>query len=231
MPQQVVAPRVLHGGFEGEHQHPFGAHAFGELVGGEGLAEAHLGVPQVMAWAVRLLFVHLGEVVGGLSHRLRLLIAHLVVEVAHCLDVRIAMADGHVCRLCLAQGTATPLTDEFLAHAAQVVVEVVVAEALAAAVGIEGVVVPQQVVGLVRFRDGVLLVDALVHIDAARLPDLDPSREGNVIVHVDLRHYAPPVGEYLVYRLHNQSLLSLFHRPYHALNKGNLVLVQAVLLV
>ena len=106
-----------------------------------------------------------------------------------------------------------------------------VAEALAAAVSIEGVVVPQQVVGLVRFGDGVLLVDALVHIVAARLPDLDPAWEGNVVVHVYLRHGAPAVGEDLVYCLHIQNLSLLFHRPYHALNKGNLVLVQAVLLV
>ncbi|MDY6327374.1 MAG: hypothetical protein SPL47_08695 [Bacteroidales bacterium] len=156
-----------------------------------------------MAWAVRLLFVHLGKVVGGLLHRLRLLIAHLVVEVAHCLDIRIAVTHGHVCGLGFAQGTAAPLADEFLAHAAQEVVDVVVAEALAAAVGVEGVVVPQQVVGFVRFGDGVLLVDALVHIDAARLPDLDPSRKGDVVVHVDLRDLSVVVREYLVCALHN----------------------------
>jgi hypothetical protein len=107
----------------------------------------------------------------------------------------------------------------------------VVAEALAAAVGVEGVVVPQQVVGLVRFGDGMLLVDALGHIGAARFPDLDPARESNVVVHVDLRDGTPAVGEDLVYCLHNQNLSLLFHRPYHALNKGNLVLVQAVPLV
>ena len=102
MPQQILFPRIFHGGLESEHQHPFGAHAFGKLVGGKGLAETHLGVPQVVTGAVRLLFVHLGEVVGGLPHRLRLLIAHLVVEVAHRLDVRIAVTHGHVSRLCLA---------------------------------------------------------------------------------------------------------------------------------
>ena len=109
--------------------------------------------------------------------------------------------------------------------------EVVVAETLAAAIGVEGVVVPQQVVSLVRFGDGVLLVDALGHIGAARFPDLDPAGESDVIVHVDLRDGTPAIGEDLVYCLHNQNLSLLFHRPYHALNKGNLVLVQSVLLV
>lgn len=231
MPQQIIAPRVFHGRLKGEHQHTLRPHAFGKLVGSEGLAEAHLGVPQVVAGAIGLLFVHPGEVVGGLSHRLRLLIAHLVVEVAHRLDVRIAMAHSHVCRLRLAQGAAAPLANEFLAHTAQVVVEVVVAEALAAAIGVEGVVVPQQMVSLVRFGDGMLLVDALIHIDAARLPDFDPAWEGNVVVHVDLRDSTSAVGEDLVYCLHNQNLSLLFHRPYHALDKDNLVLVQTVFLV
>ena len=208
MPQQVIAPRVFHGRLKGEHQHTLSPHAFGELVGGEGLAEAHLGVPQVVTGAVGLLFVHPGEVVGGLSHRLRLLIAHLVIEVAHSLDVRIAMAHGHVCRLCLAQGTAAPLADEFLAHAAQVVVQVVVAEALATAVGIEGVVMPQQVVRLERFGDRVLLVDALVYILSARLPDLNPSREGNVVVHIDLRDGTPHFGKNLLCSLHNMKVCS-----------------------
>ena len=106
-----------------------------------------------------------------------------------------------------------------------------VSEALAAAVGIEGVVVPQQVVGLVGFRDGMLLVDAFVHIVTAGLPNLYPSWERCVVVHVDLRYRASPVGEYLVYCLHNQILLRLFHRANHTLDKGNLVLVQVVFLV
>ena len=86
--------------------------------------------------------------------------------------------------------------------------EVVVAEALAAAIGVEGVVVPQQVVGLVRFGDGMLLVDALVHIDAPRLPDLDPAGEGNVVVHVDLRDGAPHFGKNLLCSLHNMKVCS-----------------------
>ena len=106
-----------------------------------------------------------------------------------------------------------------------------VAEALAAAVGIEGVVVPQQVVSLVRLGDRVLLVDTLRHISAGRFPDLDPAGEGNVVVHVDLRDFAPAIGEDLVYCLHNQYIMCLFHRAYHALDKGDFVLIQAVFFV
>ena len=109
--------------------------------------------------------------------------------------------------------------------------EVVIAEAFAAAIGVEGVVVPQQMVSLVRFGDGMLLVDALIHILSARLPDLDPAWEGNVVVHVDLRDFAPAIGEDLVYCLHNQYIMCLFHRAYHALDKGDFVLVQAVFFV
>ena len=86
--------------------------------------------------------------------------------------------------------------------------EVVVAEALAAAIGVEGVVVPQQVVGLVRFGDGMLLVDALIHILSARLPDLDPAGEGNVVVHIDLRDGTPHFGKNLLCSLHNMKVCS-----------------------
>ena len=97
--------------------------------------------------------------------------------------------------------------------------KVVVAETLAAAVGIKSVVVPQKVVGFVWFGDGMLLIDAFPHIGAGGLSYLDPSWEGCVVVHVNLRYRPPLVRKYLVYRLHNQSLLSSFHWANHALNK------------
>ena len=80
--------------------------------------------------------------------------------------------------------------------------QVVVAETLAAAVGIESVVVPQQVVGLVWLGDGMLLIDAFPYIGTGGLSYLDPSWEGCVVVHVDLRYCTPIVGEDLVYCLH-----------------------------
>ena len=116
--------------------------------------------------------------------------------------MRVAVAHRHVCRLGLAQRTSAPLAHQLLAHAPQHGMQVVVAEALAAAVGIEGAVVPQQVVGLPRLGDGVLLVDAYVHILALRLSDLDPAGKRRVVVHVDLRHRTPHLGKYLFCCLH-----------------------------
>ena len=43
---EVGLPRILDGGLEGHDEHALGAELLGELVGGEGLAEAHLRVPQ-----------------------------------------------------------------------------------------------------------------------------------------------------------------------------------------
>ena len=42
---QVFTPGVLHGGFKCDDEDALGTHAFGELIGGEGLAEAHLRIP------------------------------------------------------------------------------------------------------------------------------------------------------------------------------------------
>ena len=147
-----------------------------------------------MAGAVGFFLVHLCEIFRRLLHGLLLFRAHLVVEVTHCLDMGVAMAHRHVCSLGFAQRAAAPLAYQFLAHTAQHLVQVVVAEALAAAVGIEGARVPQQVVGLVRLRDGVLLVDALPHVGPRRLPDLDPSGKRRVVIHINLRHRTPHSG-------------------------------------
>ena len=43
---EVRLPRILDRGLEGHHEHALGAELLGELVGGEGLAEAHLRVPE-----------------------------------------------------------------------------------------------------------------------------------------------------------------------------------------
>ena len=73
---QVFMPSVLHGRFEGHDQHTFCTHAFGELVGGKGLAEAHLGVPQETRDRIRILFPD-GVVIGeSLLNSTRLLRAH-----------------------------------------------------------------------------------------------------------------------------------------------------------
>ncbi len=52
---EVRLPRILHGGLEGHHQHALGAEFLRELIGGEGLAEAHLRVPQEARDGVHIL--------------------------------------------------------------------------------------------------------------------------------------------------------------------------------
>ncbi|OQB94360.1 MAG: hypothetical protein BWX84_00219 [Verrucomicrobia bacterium ADurb.Bin118] len=43
---EIRLPRIFHGGLEGDHEHALRAEFLRQLVGGEGLAEAHLGVPE-----------------------------------------------------------------------------------------------------------------------------------------------------------------------------------------
>ena len=73
---QVRLPRILDGGFEGHHEDALGAELLGELVGGEGLAEAHLRVPEEARDGVHILLPDGVEVGVGLVHGLGLLPAH-----------------------------------------------------------------------------------------------------------------------------------------------------------
>ena len=73
---QVGLPGVLHCGLEGDHEDAFGAEPLRELVGGEGLPEAHLGVPQEPWHRVRVLGPDGLVVALGLVHGAGLLRAH-----------------------------------------------------------------------------------------------------------------------------------------------------------
>ena len=73
---EVRLPRILDGGLEGHHEHALGAELLGELVGGEGLAEAHLRVPEEARDGVHVLLPDRVEVGVRLVHRLGLLAAH-----------------------------------------------------------------------------------------------------------------------------------------------------------
>ena len=71
MGHQVRFPGIAYGGLEGQHQQACPAHAPGQLVGGEGLAEAHLAVPKevgrlIGTFPAALLEVGCGFVHGGL---------------------------------------------------------------------------------------------------------------------------------------------------------------------
>jgi hypothetical protein len=73
---EVGLPGILHGGLERHHQHPLGAELLGELVGGEGLAEAHLRVPEEARDGVHVLLPDGVEVGVRLFDRLGLLPPH-----------------------------------------------------------------------------------------------------------------------------------------------------------
>ena len=73
---EVRLPRILHRGLEGHHEHALGAELLGELVGGEGLAEAHLRVPEEARDGVHVLLPDRVEVGVRLVHGLGLLPAH-----------------------------------------------------------------------------------------------------------------------------------------------------------
>jgi hypothetical protein len=73
---QVGLPGVLHGGLEGHHEDALRAEPLCELVGGEGLPEAHLGVPQEPRHRLGILGPDRLVVALGLVHGAGLLRAH-----------------------------------------------------------------------------------------------------------------------------------------------------------
>ena len=82
---EVGFPSVFDCGFESDHEHALRTHALCELVRGEGLAEAHLRVPEKLGHCV-VVFCPAGvEVVDGLLYRFLLLIAHVEVGVVRAL--------------------------------------------------------------------------------------------------------------------------------------------------
>ena len=76
MASEVLVPRVLHCRLERHHEDTLGPHALGELVGREGLAETHLGVPQEARHSVGVFCPDRLVIVDGLLHRSRLLWTH-----------------------------------------------------------------------------------------------------------------------------------------------------------
>jgi hypothetical protein len=80
MALQIFLPRVLHGGFEGQHQNTFPAHLFCKLIRGEGFAETHLGVPQKMRRPFGVFLLAALEIRSRFLHRRRLLRAHFEIQ-------------------------------------------------------------------------------------------------------------------------------------------------------
>ena len=74
---EVGLPRICHCGLERHHQHPLGIEFLGELIGGEGFAKTHLGIPQKAGSRFVFLIPPDGiEVVKSLFHRFSLFPPH-----------------------------------------------------------------------------------------------------------------------------------------------------------
>ena len=131
---QILPPGGLHGGLECQDQHPLHPHPLRQLIGGEGLAEAHFGVPEELGRPVAVSVVDGAEICDGLVHRVPLLLPH---GEGLCAGLVILPpgADGHDGGLHVLQGAAEPLVPILPgvelqpAPALQNIVDVVVVEA------------------------------------------------------------------------------------------------------
>ena len=164
MGHQVLAPGGLHGGLEGQDQHPLEAHLFRQLVGGKGLAKAHFGVPQKLGRAVGAFLVG-GAIVGdGAVDGFHLFRAH-GEGLGAVLYIISMVAHGHNGGQYVLHRAAEPLAAHALhALALQHAVDIVVIEA--AAIRVHGALPQHNMVGhaAVRPLGGVLLCHAPVHI-------------------------------------------------------------------
>ena len=163
--QQVRFPGVSHGGLEGQYQQARPAHASGQLVGGKGLAEAHLAVPEKVGRLVGAFASAVLEVGGSLLHGLLLFGAHAEGLGAGQVGVVPAAHGFHGLSHVLyraAEPFARRVVD--VLHAAQAVVHVVVGEGGAVFAHGGGFVADDVGQGAGAQR-GVLLADALLHAD------------------------------------------------------------------
>ena len=185
----VVVPRIGDGGAVGDDEHFLCADAAAQVVCGERLAEARLGVPQEFA-AVRAAFVPMGAGEGTrLLHCTLLLGAQGVGGGAGCVQHAVGVAEPVELLVRFLAADLEPFLLGFALDALllEVCVEVGVAER-ARAVLPRGVAAPLQVplhVGGMR-----LLLDALAHV-LLGVADLGPAVvAGNLGrgVGVDLRH-------------------------------------------
>ena len=192
---EVVVPRVGYRRPVGHDEHVERLvllHSAYQLVGGERLAEAGLGVPEEAGVAAALahvverqlhgLLLLAAQHVGGADGRPGILPRGELVEE----EERLRPADAEPLRALMALHALAAL---------QEVVEVVVAEVLAAAVLEQRVVLPLQLV--VYPRRVHLLADAPLHA-VLRLADLRPAlvhRVAGCLVGIDHRHHAPEAAD------------------------------------
>lgn len=166
-------PRFLHCGLESQHQHSLGLHAFSELIGGEGLAETHLRIPKEVRRTPIGLGIFLRKICYCLLYGSALFLTHREREetlrlylcaLAYCLV-------GIACRF---QGAAAPLALHRIAVLAQVAMNSLIGEGLAAAIRIESRALPLQTLRLIGTNDIVLLSHSYRYITGS-LPNLEPT--------------------------------------------------------
>ena len=186
---EVLLPGALDRRLEGEHEHSAHAHGLGELVGREGLAEAHLGVPEELGRALGALGAHGLEVLARAADGLGLLRAHGEVLVA-LLGVVGAVAHGDpsganvVCCAAVPLALLAALAGDVLAPVAlEPTVQVMVHEA--GAVVAHGALGEDDVVGLALARLDHRELLGHAHLDRARgVADLENPRVVGVLVSV-----------------------------------------------
>ena len=110
---KVLAPGILNGRLEGKHQYALHIHTAGKLVGGKGLAKAHLGIPQELGYAaVTGLLAH-AEIRLGLVDRCKLFGTHCEVLGALAL-VTGAITNLQPCATHVIRRAAEPLATDIL---------------------------------------------------------------------------------------------------------------------
>ena len=208
MGHQVLAPGGLHGGLEGQNQHPGKAHLFRQLIGGKGLAEAHFGVPQKLGRAVGAFLIGRAVVGHSAVHSLRLFRAH-GESLGAVFYIVGAAAHGHNGGPHLLHRTAEPLAAHALyALAFQHTVDIVVVKA--AAVRVHGALPQYNAVGhaAVRPLGGVLLRHALVHIHGGVAHFQQATVLGvGVLVGVDHGVGGRALGEEVSWHCHHRPLM------------------------
>ena len=172
--QEIVRPGVGDAGAVGDDQDLPEAHAPHQIVGGQGFAEAWLGVPQEFLSA-------LSEVRRRRFHGPRLLLPQRIVLVEPLSD-RPALGELLEQRPGARPVHPEPLGARSALHPLfprQPAVEGPVREGLSAAVLVNGVVAPEDLIGNVGGL--MLLPDALLHALLFRVADFRPARMGKIV--------------------------------------------------
>ena len=163
MRQQIFTPCRQYRRFEGQHQHFAPAHFFGELVGGEGFAKAHFGIPEEMRGDA-FFPLKIAKIGGGFFHRLALLRAHReILRVMRMRCQRFVLFFCQKSRLHVFQAASKPFAVFLLeAPRPQTLVNGVIVKK--AAIVTQGGFIKNDCIRLLRQFDRILLRHALRHL-------------------------------------------------------------------